>query len=79
MFTSDDAKLIYHLMNADNEHTARASEADWALPWRVPRPRFNLTRFHGVFAPNFKHRAPIVTRRARGRVNADKLPPFGDS
>ena len=20
-----------------------------------PRPRLNLTRFHGVFAPNFKH------------------------
>jgi len=23
----------------------------------VPRPRVNLTRFHGVFAPNSKHRA----------------------
>ena len=22
----------------------------------VPRPRLNLTHFHGVFAPNFKHR-----------------------
>jgi hypothetical protein len=38
----------------------------------VPRPRLNLTRFHGVFAPNFKHRAQIVPRRARGRVDADK-------
>jgi len=26
----------------------------------VPRPRVNLTRFHGVFAPNFKHRDRIV-------------------
>jgi hypothetical protein len=38
----------------------------------VPRPRLNLTRFHGVFAHNFKHRAQIVPRRARGRVDADK-------
>ena len=40
----------------------------------VPRPRLNLTRFHGVFAPNFKHRPKIVPRRARGRVDADKPP-----
>jgi hypothetical protein len=26
----------------------------------VPRPRFNLTRFHGVLAPNSKHRVQIV-------------------
>jgi ribosomal protein S27E len=38
----------------------------------VPRPRLNLTRFHGVFAPNFKHRARIVPERARARVDADK-------
>jgi ribosomal protein S27E len=38
----------------------------------VPRPRLNLTRFHGVFAPNFKHRARIVPRRPRGRVDTDK-------
>ncbi len=36
----------------------------------VPRPKFNLTRFHGVFAPHFKHRARIVPRRAWGRVDA---------
>jgi hypothetical protein len=24
----------------------------------VPRPRVNLTRYHGVFAPNSNHRAP---------------------
>ena len=38
----------------------------------VPRPRLNLTRFHGVFAPNFKHRQRIVPRRGQGRVDADK-------
>jgi len=34
----------------------------------VPRPRVNLTRFHGVFAPNSKHRA-VVTPARRGKVN----------
>ncbi len=38
----------------------------------VPRPRLNLTRFHGVFAPNFKHRAQIVPRRPKCRADADK-------
>jgi hypothetical protein len=32
----------------------------------VPKPRVNLTRFHGVFAPNSKHRA-LVTPSKRGR------------
>jgi hypothetical protein len=35
----------------------------------VPRPRVNLTRFHGVYAPNSKHRA-LVTPAKRGRGNA---------
>jgi hypothetical protein len=32
----------------------------------VPRPRLNLTRFRGVFAPNFKHRQRIVPRLHSG-------------
>jgi len=32
----------------------------------VPRPRVNLTRFHGVFAPNSKYRA-MVTPASRGK------------
>jgi hypothetical protein len=38
----------------------------------VPRPRLNLTRFHGIFAPNFKHRHKIVPRRTRCKVDEDK-------
>ena len=38
----------------------------------VPRPRLNLTRFPGVFAPNSRHRATIVPRQAQGRVDSDK-------
>jgi hypothetical protein len=37
----------------------------------VPRPRVNLTRFHGVFAPNSKHRA-LVTPARRGKGNKAK-------
>ena len=32
----------------------------------VPKPRANLTRFHGVFAPNSKHRA-LITPAKRGK------------
>ena len=38
----------------------------------VPRPRLNLTRFHGVFAPHCKHRARIVPHRPRGQVDNDQ-------
>jgi hypothetical protein len=34
----------------------------------MPKPRVNLTRFHGVFAPNSKHRA-LVTPAKRGKGN----------
>jgi len=40
----------------------------------VPRPRLNLTRFHGIFAPNFKHRKRIVPHRSRSVVDSDKPP-----
>lgn len=38
----------------------------------VPKPRVNLTRFHGVFAPNSKHRA-FVTPANRGKGNPAKV------
>jgi hypothetical protein len=38
----------------------------------VPRPRLNLTRFHGIFAPNFRHRHRIVPHHPKGRVDSDK-------
>jgi hypothetical protein len=45
----------------------------------IPRPRANLTRFHGVFAPNSKHRA-LVTPSKRGKsakrqINGDDRSP----
>jgi len=38
----------------------------------VPRPRLNLTRFHGVFAPNCKHRSRIAPHRPRTETDASK-------
>jgi len=33
----------------------------------VPKPRVNLIRFHGVFAPNSQHRARVTpAKRGRG-------------
>jgi len=39
----------------------------------VPKPRVNLTRFHGVFAPNSKHRV-LVTPAKRGKGSKLKAP-----
>jgi hypothetical protein len=33
----------------------------------VPKPRVNLTRFHGVFAPNSKYRALVIPAKRGGR------------
>ena len=38
----------------------------------VPRPRLNLTRFHGVFAPNCKHRESVVPKREPRHEKPDK-------
>ncbi len=44
----------------------------------VPKPRVNLTRFHGVFAPNSKHRVEVTpAKRGKGRAhkeNEDQTP-----
>ena len=38
----------------------------------VPKPRVNLTRFHGVFAPNSKHRIDVTpAKRGKGRAKQD--------
>ena len=39
----------------------------------VPKPRVNLTRFHGVFAPNSKHRALVTpAKRGKGSIQKEK-------
>ena len=42
----------------------------------VPRPRVNLTRFHGLFAPNSKYRARVTpAKRGRGGRHATTADP----
>jgi hypothetical protein len=45
----------------------------------VPKPRANLTRFHGVFAPNSKHRAQVTSSKrgksAKRQINGDERSP----
>jgi hypothetical protein len=47
----------------------------------VPKPKVNLTRFHGVFAPNSKHRVDVTpAKRGKGSTrheNEDKTPEQG--
>lgn len=39
----------------------------------VPKPRVNLTRFHGVFAPNSKYRTEVTpARRGKGNPSQSK-------
>jgi len=40
----------------------------------IPKPRINLTRFHGIYAPNSKYRA-LVTPAQRGKDNKVQTPP----
>ena len=40
----------------------------------IPPPRFNMTRYHGVFAPNFKDRKKIVPRSAVKILAVDLAP-----
>ena len=41
----------------------------------VPKPRVNLTRFHGVFVPNSKHRSQVTpARRGKRPTDEDTTP-----
>ncbi len=42
----------------------------------MPKPRVNLTRFHGVFAPNSAHRAQVTpAKRGKGsKAGASDVP-----
>jgi len=45
----------------------------------VPRPQTHLTRYHGVFAPNARHRRLIVKAKTakRGTEDPDEAEPKG--
>ena len=61
---SETGKMIYELKNPFKNGTTHVvfEPLDFIarLAALVPRPRMNLTRFHGVFAPNSKYRKSVT-------------------
>jgi hypothetical protein len=68
----DDGRIRYELKTPYRDGTTHVifEPLDFLarLAALVPKPRVNLTRFHGVFAPNSKHRIQITpSKRGKGR------------
>ena len=77
--TTSNGKVCYELKQPFRDGTTHFlfTPEDFLarLAALVPRPRANLTRYHGVFAPNSPYRAAIVpdpSRRTRTRRTASK-------
>ena len=70
-----DGKLSYELKTPYKNGTTHVvfEPLDFIarLAALVPKPRFHLTRFHGVFAPNSKHRAAVTSE---GKEKQPSLP-----
>jgi hypothetical protein len=64
----DRGQVVHKLKHAFRDGTTHVVIDPLAFIARlaalVPRPRANLTRYHGVFAPNFKHRKLIVPKHS---------------
>ena len=65
--TNDRGQAIYRFKQPFRDGSAHvaldALDFIARLAALVPRPRLNLARFHGVFAPNRKHRESVVPKR----------------
>lgn len=65
LLIAGDMAQIEHL--AHRMKGAAMTISAQALAALVPKPRVNLTRFHGVFAPNSHHRVTITpSKRGKG-------------
>ena len=71
-----DGQVVYKLKNAYDNGTTHIVLEPLDLLARlaslVPRPRVNLTRFFGVFAPHFKHRKLVVPKLEKSKEIEDK-------
>ena len=65
---NDHGQVVYRLKHPFGDGTTHVvlDPIDFIarLAALVPRPRAHLTRYHGVFAPNFKHRRRIIPNPA---------------
>jgi hypothetical protein len=74
---SQNAKgqVVYKLKNAYDNGTTHIVLEPLDLLARlaslVPRPRVNLTRFFGVFAPHFKHRKLVVPKSEKNKEETE--------
>ncbi len=71
----DDGRIRYELKTPYRDGTTHVffEPLDFLarLAALVPKPRVNLTRFHGVFAPNSKHRIQVTpSKRGKGSKQA---------
>ena len=71
----DDGRIRYELKTPYRNGTTHVifEPLDFLarLAALVPKPRVNLTRFHGVFAPNSKHRIQVTpSKRGKGSKQA---------
>ena len=76
---NDRGQVVYRLKHPFGDGTTHVvlDPIDFIarLAALVPRPRAHLTRYHGVFAPNFKHRHLIVPNRDRPAPREPHAPP----
>ena len=80
---NDRGQVVYRLEHSFHDATTYVvldpMDRIARLATLVPRPRAHLTRYHGVFAPNFKHRhriAPNAAHPAAREPRAVPLPPM---
>ena len=81
---NDRGQVVYRLKHSFRDGTTHVvlDPIDFIarLAALVPRPRAHLTRYHGVFAPNCKHRHRIVpnpTRHSARKPPASRRAPMG--
>ena len=76
---NDRGQVVYRLKHSFHDGTTHVvlDPMDFIarLAALVPRPRAHLTRYHGVFAPNFKRRHLIVPNHAHPAVREPHAPP----
>ena len=70
--TNHSGQVVYELKRPFSDGTThfvfQPTDFLARLAALVPRPRAHLTRYHGVFAPNFKHRKRIVPKHAEAET-----------
>ena len=73
---NNKGQVVYKLKKAYDNGTTHIKmdpvEFIAKLASLVPRPRVNLTRFSGVFAPHFKHRKLVVPKPKRPEDTKDQ-------